>query len=98
MINMGPVKFPGIAYECEHNNGHHIMAESYIVEILKDGRPALPGEIGEVVITDLNNFSVPLIRIGDLAVAVDNSEPCHVGRGLPRIGHIEGRLGNSTMY
>lgn len=89
----GAREFSGIAYECGHGTGHHVMAESYIVEILKDGRPARPGEIGEVVITDLNNFSVPLIRyrIGDLAVAMDNSQPCLCGRGLPRIGEIEGR-------
>jgi phenylacetate-CoA ligase len=36
---------------------------------------------------------VPLIRyrIGDLAVAVDQSEPCACGRGFSRIGRIEGR-------
>jgi phenylacetate-CoA ligase len=89
----GSREFSGIAYECEHQTGHHVMAESYIVEILKDNRPALPGETGEVVITDLNNFSVPLIRyrVGDLATAVDNSQPCPCGRGLPRIGEIQGR-------
>jgi len=69
------------------------MDESYIVELLVVGRPAAPGEVGEVVITDLNNFSVPLIRyrIGDLATAVDNAEPCPCGRGLSRIGRIQGR-------
>jgi phenylacetate-CoA ligase len=89
----GSREFSGIAYECDHHEGHHIMAESYIVEILKDGRPAQPGELGEVVITDLNNFAVPLVRyrIGDLAVAVDANEVCGCGRGLPRIGRIEGR-------
>ena len=89
----GSREFSGIAYECKHQNGHHIMSESYIVEIIKDGRPAKPGEIGEVIITDLNNYSMPLIRyrIGDLAVAMDNSEICECGRGLPRIGKIEGR-------
>ncbi|MEA2325976.1 MAG: hypothetical protein QOE68_935, partial [Thermoanaerobaculia bacterium] len=89
----GSREFSGIAYECDHHNGHHVMAESYIVEILKDGRPAGPGELGEVVITDLNNFAVPLVRyrIGDLAVAVDDRELCPCGRGLPRIGRIEGR-------
>lgn len=89
----GSREFSGIAYECDHQNGHHIMAESYIVEILKDGRLAKPGETGEIVITDLNNYSVPLIRyrIGDLAVAMDNSLTCSCGRGLPRIGKIEGR-------
>jgi phenylacetate-CoA ligase len=69
------------------------MDESYIVEILADGKPAKPGEMGEIVITDLNNYSVPLIRyrIGDLAVAVDNNLKCACGRGLSRIGEIQGR-------
>ncbi len=89
----GSREFSGIAYECDHHQGHHVMGESYILEILRDGRPAQPGELGEVVITDLNNFAVPLIRyrIGDLAVAMDSNEICACGRGLPRIGRIEGR-------
>lgn len=89
----GSREFSGIAYECEASRDHHVMDESYLVEILVDGRPARPGEIGEVVITDLNNYSVPLIRyrIGDLAVAVDDRSPCACGRHLSRIGRIEGR-------
>jgi phenylacetate-CoA ligase len=88
----GSREFSGIAYECEAHDGHHVMAESYIVEVLVDNRPAEPGEIGEIVITDLNNFSVPLIRyrIGDLAMAMDG-KPCPCGRGLPKLGRIEGR-------
>ena len=84
----------GLSYECEEHNGHHVVAECAIVEIIKDGRPAPPGEIGELVITELNNFAVPLIRyrLGDLAAQVDNSKPCRCGRGLPRIGPIEGRI------
>jgi len=90
----GSREFSGIAYECEQHDGHHVVAESYIVEILKDGRPAKPGEVGEIVITDLSNHCLPFLRyrIGDLAVAVDNSETCGCGRGLPRIGKIEGRV------
>jgi phenylacetate-CoA ligase len=90
----GAREFSGIAYECEAHAGHHVVAESYIVETLRDGRPAAPGEVGEVVITDLNNLCLPFIRyrIGDLAVAVDGAAPCACGRGLPRIGTIEGRV------
>jgi phenylacetate-CoA ligase len=90
----GSREFSGIAYECEAHQGHHVVAESYIVEILKDGRPANPGEMGEVVVTDLNNYCMPLIRyrLGDLAVARDPSTPCACGRGLPLIGEIEGRV------
>lgn len=90
----GSREFSGIAYECGHGIGHHIVAESYIVEVLKDGVPARDGEIGEVVITDLNNFGTPFIRyrIGDLAVAVNSSFECPCGRGLPLVGRIEGRV------
>ncbi len=90
----GSREFSGIAWECEAHEGHHVVGESYVVEILKEGRPALPGEIGEVVITDLNNHCMPFIRyrIGDLAVAIDAAAPCPCGRGLPRIGNIEGRV------
>ncbi|MCW5893236.1 MAG: glycosyltransferase [bacterium] len=90
----GSREFSGIAWECEAHDGHHVVAESYVVEILKDGLPARPGEMGEVVITDLTNFCMPLIRyrVGDLAVAMDDDTVCTCGRGLPRIGRIEGRV------
>jgi phenylacetate-CoA ligase len=89
----GSREFSGIAYSCEASRDHHVMDESYVVELLTDGRPTEPGEIGEILVTDLNNFSVPLIRyrIGDLAVAVDQSEPCGCGRHFARVGRIEGR-------
>lgn len=89
----GSREFSGIAYESEGHSGHLVVAENYIVEILKDGLPAKPGEMGEVVITDLLNRCMPLIRyrVGDLAIAMDNSTPSPCGRGLPRIGRIEGR-------
>ena len=89
----GSREFSGIAYESDGHDGHLIVAENYIVEILKEGRPAQPGELGEVIITDLNNRCTPFIRyrIGDLAVAMDSSTPSPCGRGLPRIGRIEGR-------
>jgi len=90
----GSREFSGIAYECPAHRGHHVVAENYIVEILKDGRPALPGETGEIVVTDLNNYCMPMIRyrIGDLAVAVDPAQTCSCGRGLPLVGSIEGRV------
>ncbi len=90
----GSREFSGIAYECDAHDGHHVVAENCIVEILKGGKPARPGEVGEVVITDLNNYCMPFLRyrVGDLAVAMDNSQTCACGRGLPRIGDIEGRV------
>jgi phenylacetate-CoA ligase len=90
----GSREFSGIAYECDAHSGHHVVAEAYIVEVLRDGQPVAPGEVGEVVITDLNNFCMPFIRyrIGDLAEAVDPTSRCTCGRGAPRLGAIEGRV------
>ena len=88
----GAREFSGIAHECEAHGGYHVNAESYIVEVVRDGRPAADGEIGEVVVTDLNNRCVPLIRyhLGDLAVATSRRCPC--GRGLPLIERVIGRV------
>jgi phenylacetate-CoA ligase len=88
----GSREFSGIAYQCLESTNHHVQDESYILEVLVDGRHANPGEIGEIVITDLNNFSMPLIRyrIGDLAIAVSQEE-CKCGRSHSTIGDIKGR-------
>jgi phenylacetate-coenzyme A ligase PaaK-like adenylate-forming protein len=89
----GSREFSGIAYECEAHAGHHVVGEGYVVEVLRGGKPCRPGEIGEVVITDLNNFCLPFIRyrIGDLVEAGDGSA-CRCGRGLQVIGAVQGRL------
>lgn len=85
-------EFSGIANECEKHEGLHVNAENLIVEILKDGRPVEEGEVGEVVITDLNNLATPFIRyrVGDTARFTGRS--CSCGRGLPMIQNVEGRI------
>jgi phenylacetate-CoA ligase len=76
--------------------------ENLIVEVIvREGgtvRAARPGEVGEVVITDLHNLACPMIRYvnGDLAVAGED-ERCTCGRGLSRIREIQGRV-TETMY
>ncbi len=83
-----------IAHECEKHDGHHVVAEACIVEVLRaDGSPAAPGEIGDVVVTGLDGGSMPFVRyrIGDRAVALDPASACACGRGSPRIGAVIGR-------
>ena len=84
-------EFMLIAAECEKHEGLHVTIDNLYVEILKDGKPAKPGESGEIVITDLNNYGMPFIRYknGDIAVQSDNA--CSCGRGLPLIHDIDGR-------
>lgn len=81
-----------IASECDRHDGLHLCAEALYVEIIRDNRPAKPGEIGEIVITDMLNDPMPLIRyrIGDSAALMEGE--CACGRQLPRLDKIEGRV------
>ncbi|MEI6778650.1 MAG: hypothetical protein WCK70_17255 [Chloroflexales bacterium] len=81
-----------IAHECDAHGGLHLLAENNLVELLDDAdRPVPPGQIGRIVVTNLNNRAMPLIRyeIGDLAVASETA--CSCGRGLPLLKTIMGR-------
>jgi phenylacetate-CoA ligase len=83
---MGPM-----AFDCSHACGLHLLMNQHCIEVVRDGRPVADGEIGKVIVTDLNNLSMPIVRyeIGDLA-RIDLS-PCACGRTTPRI-HLEGRV------
>lgn len=81
-----------IACECEQHRGLHINAESYVIEIVREGRRVPDGELGEVVLTNLEATAVPFLRYNIRDVASLDPSPCACGRGLPRLGHLEGRL------
>jgi phenylacetate-CoA ligase len=92
-----------VASECEAHDGMHTSMEKLIVELVvrEPGgavRAARPGEVGEVVITDLHNLACPMIRYvnGDLATARPD-ELCACGRSLRRIGPIEGRVTETLL-
>lgn len=89
----GTKELGGIACECEVQNGLHVSTENNLVEILKDGRPAQPGETGSIIVTNLNNWGMPFIRysIGDEA-AWDYEKECICGRSSPRLKSVEGRI------
>jgi phenylacetate-CoA ligase len=85
-----------IAAECPAHDGLHVSMENLVVEVIvrEDGteRPARPGELGEVVVTDLHNHGSPFIRYlnGDLAIPMAESR-CACGRYLARLEAVEGR-------
>ena len=80
-----------MAFECRRHRGFHVDTGNAIVEILRDGRPVEPGEPGELVITDLLNYGMPLIRhaTGDMATAAD--APCDCGCPFPVFSSLDGR-------
>ena len=86
-----------IAHECP-SGGMHVLSDAVILELIgSDGRPVPPGEIGEIVITDLYSHEAPFIRYatGDMAIASSNQCPC--GRPLPLLERIEGRSNDSIV-
>jgi len=81
-----------LALQCPAGPRYHIQAEGALVEVLdEDGAPCGPGEIGQVVVTPLHNFAMPLLRyaIGDDAEVAGG--PCACGRTLPTLARIVGR-------
>ena len=76
-----------IAHECEQGS-MHIMAQNLIIEVVNGKRT---DKSGKILVTDLFNYAMPLIRydVGDYATLSELSCPC--GRGLPVIEMIHGR-------
>lgn len=87
----GSEEFGSLAFECKAHLGYHMISDHVVIEFLKDGQDVNPGESGEVVVTGLSNYVMPLIRykLGD--IAVPSKEKCSCDRGLPLISKIEGR-------
>lgn len=82
-----------IAVECEQHNGMHINSPHIILECLTaDNQPAAPGEPGKLVVTDLNNYGMPLIRYRVEDVGVLGAEHCVCGRAGPILRRLEGRV------
>jgi phenylacetate-CoA ligase len=80
-----------VAFECRRHRGFHVDTGNAIVEILRDGRPAEPGESGELVITDLLNYGMPLIRHATADMATAATVPCECGSPFPFFSSLDGR-------
>ena len=81
-----------IAWQCKEQAGYHQNMDDVIVELLSDGEAVADGEQGEVVVTNLCNYTMPLIRyrVGDIAAFDNRSCPC--GRKLALLKEIQGRM------
>jgi phenylacetate-CoA ligase len=85
-----------IAHECEAG-ALHLNAENLLIEVISGDRRCAPGEVGEIVATELNNLAMPLIRyrLGDFGTLA--AHPCSCGRTLPVLESIAGR-GYDLVY
>jgi len=81
-----------IACNCEKSRGLHLVPDIHYIEILDEqGKEVKPGESGEIVVTLLTNYTMPLVRykIGDRGIL--SYKNCKCGRGLPLLKKVEGR-------
>jgi len=79
-------------FECGEHVGYHVGCEQSIHEFVNEnGEHVSNKELGNIILTDLWNYSMPFIRYdaGDMAIYTDEKCPC--GRGLPLAKSIVGR-------
>jgi len=84
-----------MASTCPRRTGFHLYEDFMIFDVLRDGEPVGPGEVGEIVVTILHNYAMPLIRYrtGDFVRMGDGSD-CVCGSCLARFKYVEGREKN----
>ncbi|MBO6216228.1 MAG: phenylacetate--CoA ligase [Prevotella sp.] len=84
---------PGVAFECQEQNGLHIWEDYFIVEIIDPVtlEPLPDGELGELVLTTINREGMPLLRYRtrDLTRIISGDCPC--GRTHKRLARLQGR-------
>jgi phenylacetate-CoA ligase len=87
----GSTEFKEVAWECERHQGYHINEDEVVCEILNGKEPAQPGEVGDIVLTDLRNHAMPLIRyrIKDRGRMI--GQPCSCGRTFSLMQPVAGR-------
>ncbi|MFI3282706.1 MAG: phenylacetate--CoA ligase [Rikenellaceae bacterium] len=92
-FGMSEMSGPGVAFECQEQNGLHIWEDSYLFEIIDPEtlEPVEDGEVGELVITTLDREAMPLIRYRtrDLTKVLLGECPC--GRTHRRLDRLKGR-------
>ncbi len=84
---------PGVAFECEYQNGLHVNEDHFYPEIINPvtGDILPDGEVGELVFTTLTKQGIPLLRYRTRDLTCIIPEPCPCGRTLRRIARIMGR-------
>jgi phenylacetate-CoA ligase len=81
-----------VSHESPCHDGMLIQSENVYVEIVReDGQPAAPGEVGNVVVTVLNNWAMPLIRYRTSDLASFIAGPSASGLPYPRMTSVAGR-------
>ena len=91
MVNQyGSAETGIISFECPEG-GNHISADCIYEEFIDIPGKYFDSNAKELVVTDLNNYSLPMIRYKIDDIVIPETRNCSCGRGLPLLNKIEGR-------
>ena len=84
---------PGVGIECHCQAGLHIFEDHFLMEVVdpESGEPLPEGSVGELILTTLSKFAMPMIRYRTRDLTSINAEPCACGRTIRRITRIRSR-------
>jgi phenylacetate-CoA ligase len=84
---------PGVASECEYQEGLHICEDLFYPEIIDPatGEVLPDGRKGELVFTTLTKEGTPMLRYRTRDITFLNHKPCRCGRTSVRMNRILGR-------
>jgi phenylacetate-CoA ligase len=83
-------EFMLIASECKKQSGLHINIDQLVVETVVNGESVV-NQSGDIAITDLTNYGMPLIRYLNGDCATISNEICDCGNPLPMMNSVDGR-------
>ncbi|MET7770976.1 phenylacetate--CoA ligase family protein [Nocardia sp. NPDC005366] len=88
----------GTAWECQEHDGYHLWEDTVFPEVLDpaDRTPAPEGHVGELVVTDIDNRTAPLIHYRAEDLVRYSTGVCGCGRSHRRIWPL-GREGDLTV-
>ena len=84
---------PGVAMECQQQNGLHLYEDHFYPEIIDSTtlKHIPEGQKGELVLTTLTRVGMPIIRFRTHDVTSIKHEKCGCGRTLAKMSKITGR-------
>ncbi len=93
IYGLSEVMGPGVASECEAQDGLHVFDDHFVPEIIDPItlEPVAPGTPGELVFTSLTKEAFPILRYRTRDLSVLNTAQCTCGRTHARMGRITGR-------
>ena len=93
IYGLSEIMGPGVACECEEQDGLHINEDHFFPEIVDPDtlEPVPFGEEGELVITTLTKEGIPLIRYRTRDITSFKTDKCKCGRTLIRMNRVHGR-------